>query len=89
MRTFFTKHFEGWRWSLQRVAQGTTFDAVTARHFSQLSVCVPRDTCEQAAIARILDAVDTALERTRAALERARDVKAGTCSATPFRGLAR
>ena len=30
---------------------------------------------EQAAIARILDAVDTALERTRAALERARDVR--------------
>jgi len=30
---------------------------------------------EQAAIARILDAVDTALERTRAAVERAREVK--------------
>lgn len=30
---------------------------------------------EQATIARILDAVDTALERTRAAVERARDVK--------------
>ena len=23
-----------WRWCLQRVAQGTTFDAVTARHFA-------------------------------------------------------
>ena len=30
---------------------------------------------EQAAIARILDAVDTAIERTRAAVERAREVK--------------
>ncbi|MCU0731582.1 MAG: restriction endonuclease subunit S, partial [Hyphomonas sp.] len=30
---------------------------------------------EQAAIARILDAVDTAMERTRAAVERAREVK--------------
>lgn len=63
-----------WRWCLQRVAQGTTFDAVTARHFTQLSVCVPRDPDEQAAIARILDAADTALERTRAAVERAREL---------------
>ena len=30
---------------------------------------------EQAAIARMLDAVDTALERTRAAVERARELK--------------
>jgi type I restriction enzyme S subunit len=64
-----------WRWSLQRVAQGTTFDAVTSRHFAQLSVCLPRDSDEQSAIARVLDAVDTALERTRGAVERAREVK--------------
>jgi type I restriction enzyme S subunit len=64
-----------WRWCLQRVAQGTTFDAVTARHFAQLRVAVPREQREQAAIARILDAVDTALEGTRAAVERAREVK--------------
>jgi type I restriction enzyme, S subunit len=63
-----------WRWCLQRVAQGTTFDAVTARHFSQLSVCVPRDPDEQTAIAHILNAVDTALERSRAAVERAREL---------------
>lgn len=61
-----------WRWCLQRVAQGTTFDAVTARHFAQLRVAVPREQTEQAAIACILDTVDTALERTRAAVERAR-----------------
>ena len=30
-----------WRQSLQRVAQGTTFDAVTARHFAQLYVACP------------------------------------------------
>lgn len=64
-----------WRWCLQRVAQGTTFDAVTARHFAQLLVAVPREESEQAAIARILDAVDTALEHTRAAVERARELE--------------
>lgn len=65
-----------WRWCLQRVAQGTTFDAVTARHFGQLRVALPREVPEQTAIARVLDAVDTALERTRAAVERARALRA-------------
>jgi type I restriction enzyme S subunit len=64
-----------WRWCLQRVAQGTTFDAITARHFSQLRVAIPIDKSEQAAIARILDAVDTAHEGTSATIERAQAVK--------------
>ena len=54
-----------WRLSLQQVGQGTTFEAVTARHFASLLVARPNEQAEQAAIARILDAVDTALERTR------------------------
>jgi type I restriction enzyme S subunit len=58
-----------WRWCLQRVAQGTTFDAVTARHFSQLHVAIPELQEEQAEIARILDAADSAIERTRASIE--------------------
>ena len=64
-----------WRWCLQRVAQGTTFDAVTARHFGQLWVALPREVPEQTAIACILDAVDTALERTRAAVKRVRELR--------------
>jgi type I restriction enzyme S subunit len=63
-----------WRWCLQRVAQGTTFDAVTARHFAQLHVAVPCDPDEQAAIAWMLDAVDIALERNRSAIARAREL---------------
>ncbi|MGH7090439.1 MAG: restriction endonuclease subunit S [Stellaceae bacterium] len=65
-----------WRWSLQRVAQGTTFDAVTARHFALLRVAAPLDHSERAAIARILDAVDTALECTREAIDRAQQLRA-------------
>jgi type I restriction enzyme, S subunit len=61
-----------WRWCLQRVAQGTTFDAVTARHFAQLYVAVPSEKSEQAAIAHVLDTVDAAIERTRVAVARAR-----------------
>ena len=61
-----------WRLALQRAGQGTTFDAITARHFTNLFVALPTSKAEQAAIARILDAADAALERTRTAFERAR-----------------
>ena len=64
-----------WRLPLQRVGQGTTFDAITARHFSQLLVVLPNEEREQADIAHILDAVDTTLERTHEAAARARDIR--------------
>lgn len=64
-----------WRWCLQRVAQGTTFDAVTARHFAQLYVAVPEPPEEQETIAGILDAVDTAIELTRETLKKCYRVK--------------
>jgi type I restriction enzyme S subunit len=64
-----------WRWSLQRVAQGTTFDAVTARHFSQLLVALPVDRDEQSAIARVLDAVDAAIDRAREAANGAKELQ--------------
>jgi type I restriction enzyme S subunit len=53
---------------------GTNYPAVNERDIRRLVVPVPPPD-EQAAIARILDATDTALERTRAAVERAREVK--------------
>lgn len=52
---------------------GTNYPAVNERDIRQLVVPVPPPD-EQAAIARILDAVDTALERTRVALERTREL---------------
>jgi len=57
-----------------RLAGGTTFDAITRRDIARVRFAVPTDTDEQAAIAGVLDAVDTELERTRAAVERARDL---------------
>lgn len=71
---FIHQAIQRWRWSLQRVAQGTTFDAVTARHFTRLWVAIPEDYVEQAAIARILEAVDTAIERTREAVRQAQNL---------------
>jgi type I restriction enzyme S subunit len=53
---------------------GTNYPAVNERDIRRLFVPVPPPD-EQAAIARILDAADTALERTRAAVERARELE--------------
>jgi len=55
-----------------RLSGGTTFGAITRRDIARVRFAVPRDDHEQVAIACILDAVDKALERTRAAVERAR-----------------
>jgi len=66
-----------WRCCLQRVGQGTTFDAVTARHFAAIVVALPIQKAEQRAIAAVLDAADAAIERTRAAVVAARRLKRG------------
>jgi type I restriction enzyme S subunit len=60
---------------IRRLGAGTTFDEVSKRDMRTVWCAVPSDPDEQAAIARILDAVDTALECTRAAVERARELE--------------
>ena len=52
---------------------GTNYPAVNERDIRQLVIPIP-SPAEQAAIARILDAVDTALERTRSVVEWARSL---------------
>lgn len=58
-----------------RMSGGTTFGAITRRDIARVRFAVPADVDEQAAIARLLDAVDTALERARAAVERAQELE--------------
>jgi type I restriction enzyme, S subunit len=57
-----------------RLSEGTTFGSITRREIARVRFAVPDDIGEQASIARILDAVDTALERTREAINRAKDL---------------
>lgn len=60
---------------LSASSEGTTgLNNLSHSFFRRMAIPVPGPN-EQAAIARILDAVDTALEGTRAVLERAREVK--------------
>jgi type I restriction enzyme S subunit len=57
--------------AFHRLAGGTTFGAITRREIGRVHLALPERN-EQASIARILDAIDTALERTRGALVDAR-----------------
>ncbi|MGD0104061.1 MAG: restriction endonuclease subunit S, partial [Rhodopila sp.] len=54
---FFFHAMDRWRKPLQRAAQGSTFDAVTGRHFSQLRCLIPPPG-EQTLIAKTLKAAD-------------------------------
>ena len=60
---------------IKRLGAGTTFDEVSKRDIRTVWCALPSEQSEQAAIARIFDAVDMALERTRAAVERARELE--------------
>lgn len=74
---------------IKRLGAGTTFDEVSKRDIRTVWCAVPSDLSEQAAIARILDAVDTALERTRAAVKCAEDLNHALLHELLERGPAR
>lgn len=60
--------------AFHRLAGGTTFGAITRREIGRVWLAMPeRD--EQAAIARVLDAVDAAIDRARDAVEAARTMR--------------
>lgn len=66
-----------WREVFQRVAQGTTFDAITERHFRQMWVCFPTDDNERKAIARALTLVDDLLVEVRKSIATAERLQKG------------
>lgn len=79
---------ELFRHRLERAATGTTNSHVRARPTETLTWKVPYPSPEeQRAIARVLDAADAAIERTRAAVEAARRVKRGLVQALLTRGI--
>lgn len=61
---------------LSASSEGTTgLSNLSHSFFKAMAIPFPKEPGEQAAIARVLDAVDTALERTRAAIARARELR--------------
>lgn len=71
---FFFHGMNRWRRPLQRAAQGSTFDAVTGRHFSQLQCLVPPSD-EQTRIAETLKAADDHIRALEEQVRKAGRVK--------------
>jgi type I restriction enzyme S subunit len=69
-----------------RTATGLTRFGLGMRAIATLPIPLPPPK-EQAAIARVVDAVDTAIERTRAAVERAQDVRKSLLDELLIRGI--
>jgi type I restriction enzyme S subunit len=66
-----------WRKSFGRVAQGTTFDAISERHFRQMWVCFPREDSEQKAIAAGFALVDKSITAVRESIAKAERLQKG------------
>jgi type I restriction enzyme S subunit len=76
-----------WYLPLLRAAQGSTFDAVTARHFRQLRCCLPISTSEQEKIAERMNAAAGALSAAEAKLTAARRLKTALMQQLFTRGI--
>ena len=61
--------------AFHRLAGGTTFGAITRREIGRVWLALP-DGNEQAAIARVLDSVDAAIDRAQNSVDAARNVQA-------------
>ncbi len=66
-----------WRKSFGRVAQGTTFDAITERHFRQMWICLPREEKEQKAIAHVFSLTEKSIAATRESIAKAERLQKG------------
>jgi type I restriction enzyme S subunit len=64
-----------WRQSFQRLGQGSTFEAITARQLKQVIIAVPTDADEQRRIAAALKLTDDAIAKAKAELQATRELK--------------
>ena len=64
-----------WRFSFQRLGQGSTFEAITARQLKQVVVALPQDEDEQHRIASILRFADDVINNARNELNAASALK--------------
>lgn len=76
-----------WHLPLRRAAQGSTFDAITARHFRQLRCCVPINNYERTAIVEHLKLADEVIDAAEAKLAAARRLKTALMQQLFTRGI--
>ncbi|MFA5130646.1 MAG: restriction endonuclease subunit S [Patescibacteria group bacterium] len=71
---------------LNRVAQGSTFQAISKSDLETMTVVILPD-CEQTVIAAILDTVDETIQQTSAVIEKLKKIKAGLLHDLMTRGI--
>lgn len=76
-----------WHLPLLRAAQGSTFDAITARHFQQLRCMVPTNKNERVAIAKRLNLANEAVAAAEAKLSAAQRLKTALMQQLFTRGI--
>jgi len=76
-----------WRTSFQRLGQGSTFEAITARQLRQVVVGLPSDQEEQRRIAAALKLADEAIKKTRRELDATRGLKKSLLNELMEKGL--
>jgi type I restriction enzyme S subunit len=76
-----------WKLPLHRAAQGSTFDAVTTRHFRQLNACLPVNRKEQELIVTLMLMADQVNSTAEAKLLAAQRVKIALMQQLFNRGL--
>ncbi|MGZ5001287.1 MAG: restriction endonuclease subunit S [Methylomonas sp.] len=72
--------------SLKRVAQGTTFEAISKNDLLDLNLRMPPDV-ELGPMAQIFDTLDTAIQKTEAIVEKLKQVKQGLLHDLLTRGI--
>ena len=72
--------------ALRRVAQGTTFEAISKRDLASLLVQVP-PTDDRAPLTRVLNTLDTTIRQTEAIIEKLKQVKQGLLHDLLTRGI--
>ena len=74
------------RKALQKIAQGSTFEAINSKELSDLSIFSPPFS-EQKQVAEILTTVDEAIEKTAQVIETTKEVKKGLMQKLLTRGI--
>ena len=72
---------------LERVSQGSTFLAINTGDLNNLIIEIPTSLAEQRKIARILSTVDAVIEKTEAAIDKYKAIKAGMMRDLFTRGI--
>lgn len=76
-----------WKYQLENLSQGSTFEAISKTDLKNLSLLIPTSFPEQRKIAEILETVDNSIEKTDKIIEKYKRIKQGLMQVLLTRGI--